>query len=322
MASCAEICRTISNGDRRALRGRKVRAHLRDCSACAAFASAIPTRSADLRALSPALPPAVTGLLLSQALGATASRSGAGAGSGAGGGGGGALGAGAAGKTTLVLTGAKVAATVAVAATATLGVAGAFKPGHATPVVPVRPASSSAVAHHAVSPGLSTRARVARALAVSRGVRSASATGPAEPASVSRHGSPSATTTRASRGHATSRSRSAAVVSAAPVAVSSQPVHGRGAANGAANGASNGASNGAAHRSPKASQGHGQGQGHGNGSPPGRTGSPPPRSTRAPALTGSANAAPVAHVLGNQDAPGLAIANPHRKAPDLPRSGA
>jgi RNA polymerase sigma factor (sigma-70 family) len=138
MTPCDEICRRISDGDGRALRARKVAAHLRDCASCAAFAAAIPGRSSDLRALAPALPPAATALLLSRTLGAAASGSGGSAG-------GGALGAGAAGKTTLALSGAKVATTVALAATATLGVGVALKPAtHRTPPVRARPAAVAA----------------------------------------------------------------------------------------------------------------------------------------------------------------------------------
>ncbi len=140
MTPCDEICRTISNGDRRALKGRKVAAHLRDCAACAAFAAAIPSRSADLRALAPALPPAATALLLSRTLGAGASGAG-------GSSGGGALGAGAAGKTALGLSGAKVATTVALAATATLGVGAALGPtAHRAGAPQARPAAVEAPA--------------------------------------------------------------------------------------------------------------------------------------------------------------------------------
>jgi RNA polymerase sigma factor (sigma-70 family) len=62
--ACEEIQRVISDCDGRALRARRVRAHLRDCSRCAAFAAAIPAREADLLALSPALPiAAASGIL-------------------------------------------------------------------------------------------------------------------------------------------------------------------------------------------------------------------------------------------------------------------
>jgi RNA polymerase sigma factor (sigma-70 family) len=56
--ACEDIQRTISDADGRALRRRRVRAHLRDCPACAAFAAAIPARRAALQAVA-APPPAI-----------------------------------------------------------------------------------------------------------------------------------------------------------------------------------------------------------------------------------------------------------------------
>src|SRR2546423_572904 len=54
--ACDDIRKTLSDADGRTLRSRRVRAHLRECTRCSAFAAAIPARSADLRALTPALP--------------------------------------------------------------------------------------------------------------------------------------------------------------------------------------------------------------------------------------------------------------------------
>ena len=76
---CDEIRRTISDADGRALRGRRVRAHLRECEACAEFAAAISERRAELRALAPALPTAAAAGLLEHIVGA-GSGHGAGAG--------------------------------------------------------------------------------------------------------------------------------------------------------------------------------------------------------------------------------------------------
>ena len=104
---CAEVRRRISDADRRVLRSRRVRAHMRDCARCTAFAAAIPARSAELRALAPVLAPAAAAELFGRALhsagghatsaGATATATGAGAGTGTGAGTGAAA-AGAAGK--------------------------------------------------------------------------------------------------------------------------------------------------------------------------------------------------------------------------------
>ncbi|MEA2200555.1 MAG: hypothetical protein QOI89_1151 [Solirubrobacteraceae bacterium] len=66
---CEDVQRTISSADRRMLRPRSVRAHLRGCTVCAALAEAIPKRSADLHALFPALSPALAASLLAHLLG-------------------------------------------------------------------------------------------------------------------------------------------------------------------------------------------------------------------------------------------------------------
>ena len=61
---CEQARHAISAGDRRVLRGRRLRAHLSSCDGCAAFAAAIPARRAELRMLAPPLAPvAATGLL-------------------------------------------------------------------------------------------------------------------------------------------------------------------------------------------------------------------------------------------------------------------
>ncbi|MBV9604608.1 MAG: RNA polymerase sigma factor, partial [Solirubrobacterales bacterium] len=69
---CDDIRRTLSDGDGRLLRSRRVRAHLRECSACTAFATAIPARRKELRALVPPLPVAAAAGLLRRAAGASA----------------------------------------------------------------------------------------------------------------------------------------------------------------------------------------------------------------------------------------------------------
>lgn len=109
---CEAVRRTISDGDRRALRGRRIRAHLRYCRACTGFAASISERTAQLRALAPPLPALVASGLLARVLGG---------GSGHGGGGTGALLAGAAGKTASVTMVVKSIAAVAVVVSATAG---------------------------------------------------------------------------------------------------------------------------------------------------------------------------------------------------------
>jgi RNA polymerase sigma factor (sigma-70 family) len=50
---CVNVRHCISDGDRRSLRGRRIRAHLRSCDDCATFQRAIGARSADLHLLGP-----------------------------------------------------------------------------------------------------------------------------------------------------------------------------------------------------------------------------------------------------------------------------
>jgi RNA polymerase sigma factor (sigma-70 family) len=52
---CVGVRRTLSDGDRRHLRARGVRAHLRSCDDCATFERAMSARQADLLALGPGL---------------------------------------------------------------------------------------------------------------------------------------------------------------------------------------------------------------------------------------------------------------------------
>ena len=48
---CPDIRRTISDGDGRVLRSRRMRSHLRDCAECSSFRAAIGSRAHDLAAL-------------------------------------------------------------------------------------------------------------------------------------------------------------------------------------------------------------------------------------------------------------------------------
>lgn len=126
---CDEIRRTISDGDGRALRSRRVRSHLDECSGCALFSTSIATRTAQLGALAPALPGiAAVGLLQRIASGHAAGASGvaghgasasglAGHGAGASG-----LAGAAAGKAASAGLAANALAGVAVVASATVGV--------------------------------------------------------------------------------------------------------------------------------------------------------------------------------------------------------
>ena len=156
---CDEIRRTISDADGRILRSRRVRAHLRDCPGCAAFAAAIPARRSGLRALVPPLPATAAAGLVERAVGAGARHgAGVGAGHGAGlGAGHGAgsslagLAAGGAGKATGAAVAANALAGVAVVATATVGVTiGVDKLAQATRHAhPARTATPATAPRHA-----------------------------------------------------------------------------------------------------------------------------------------------------------------------------
>jgi RNA polymerase sigma factor (sigma-70 family) len=127
---CDEIQRVISDGDRRSFRGRRVRAHLRECSQCQTFAQAIPDRRTALLALSPALPAAAASGLFGQITGAAGAHHGSSGG----------LLATAGSKSLGVALSAKSLATgIAVVAVATTGTVGAIEVathiGH-HPVVP------------------------------------------------------------------------------------------------------------------------------------------------------------------------------------------
>ena len=112
--SCPEIQQLVSDGDGRTLRGRRVRAHLRDCPTCAALADAIPARRADLMALAPALPAVSAAGLLARITGAGSGHGGGGAGFAAGAAG---KGLGVALSTKTLATGAAILATAAVGTT-------------------------------------------------------------------------------------------------------------------------------------------------------------------------------------------------------------
>jgi len=59
--ACAIVQRALSDGDRRVLRGRRMRAHVRSCRSCRQFKAALAQRPADFAALVPELPIAAGG---------------------------------------------------------------------------------------------------------------------------------------------------------------------------------------------------------------------------------------------------------------------
>jgi len=66
---CETARHSLSANDRRMLRGRRLRAHLKSCADCRAFQLGLRTRRADLAILAPPLPAAVAATVLSGVLG-------------------------------------------------------------------------------------------------------------------------------------------------------------------------------------------------------------------------------------------------------------
>jgi RNA polymerase sigma factor (sigma-70 family) len=112
---CEAVTKALSDGDGRVRRRRDIRAHLRDCAHCRAFAEEIDSRSGTLAAISP-LPAAAAAAMLQGLIGG-----GAAAGAGAGGAAG--LAGGAAVKSIGTATLVKGAAAVAVVAAVGIGAA-------------------------------------------------------------------------------------------------------------------------------------------------------------------------------------------------------
>jgi RNA polymerase sigma factor (sigma-70 family) len=178
--ACDDIRRMVSDADGRLLRSRRVRAHLRECAGCAAFAAAIPERTRELRALVPTLPAVAAAGLLERAAG-LGSGHGAGLGPGHGAGHGLAgLATGACGKAAGTALAANALAGVAAVATATLGVtigidklvhAGAGRPAAPLAAPAIAPAASHAVRSPYTGqtvPGPGTRATTMRGRAATR----------------------------------------------------------------------------------------------------------------------------------------------------------
>jgi RNA polymerase sigma factor (sigma-70 family) len=116
---CESVRRALSDCDGRALKARKLKAHLDGCDGCRGFAASMERRRADLAMLCPPIPAlAATGILgglLGGSHGSVAAAGAAGASAGAAGSGGlGAIGGGLAGSAAL--KGASLAAAVAIAA--------------------------------------------------------------------------------------------------------------------------------------------------------------------------------------------------------------
>jgi RNA polymerase sigma factor (sigma-70 family) len=174
-AECTTIRHALSDGDRRSVRARRIRAHLRSCDACSSFDNGIRSRQTDL----PAIAPWISGAAAASALGigvggATVSGGGLLAGG---------LGWGAMSGAAKSLA---VVAIIATTGTAALQIEHAAKPAHS--VGPARSASVSPRTPAAIASGAAP-AVMAQA-AARRATRSAarSATRSGSPAGGSRGG--------------------------------------------------------------------------------------------------------------------------------------
>lgn len=83
--ACESVRELIGAGDRRALRARRLRAHLRACESCRAFGESIGARERTLQALFPPLAPAASAALMQRVLARAGAHSGSAASLGAGG---------------------------------------------------------------------------------------------------------------------------------------------------------------------------------------------------------------------------------------------
>lgn len=157
--ACATVRAALSDGDKRVLRARRHRAHLRDCAGCRAFKAGLLDRPAQLAALAPPLPAAAALALLHQLVsgaGSGASTAAIGAGSSATVGTGSAASAGltatSAGSSVFGGVTAKLAVGAGLAALAAGGTAAVhsvLRPHHAAPSVAARQAGHPAAARAA-----------------------------------------------------------------------------------------------------------------------------------------------------------------------------
>jgi RNA polymerase sigma factor (sigma-70 family) len=142
--SCEVVRRSLSEADGRVLRGRRLRAHLRECRACRDFRDGIRRRRADLRSLAPAMPAAAAAGMFQGILGA----------GGAGGGGAGGLAGSIAGSGKVLAGSTGLKAAAAVAATATIAVGAADVTGVIHPPL-IGGSSSHSVTTRSAAPAVS-----------------------------------------------------------------------------------------------------------------------------------------------------------------------
>jgi RNA polymerase sigma factor (sigma-70 family) len=144
---CETVRRSISDGDGRVLRGRRIRAHLRACPGCRMFDELIRTRRHDLAAIAPPLPAAMAVGVLHKVLGGGASAGASSASTG--------LGSIVAGKAVVGSMVAKAAAVVvaaAVAGTGAVEITHELRTSQAPHAGAAAPSSSASPTRNSVSP--------------------------------------------------------------------------------------------------------------------------------------------------------------------------
>jgi RNA polymerase sigma factor (sigma-70 family) len=265
---CEDARRAISANDGRILRGRKLRAHLRDCAGCRDFRAAISTRRRDFALLAPPLPALAAAGILQSVLGSGGAGTGISAGTAS-------VAAGAAGKSAAGALALKSA--VAIATVAAVGAGAAQLTGLAHPLGggsdsssgPAQRAPASAPAEHHAVPGTHGPSQAAGTSGQAGGGRAshhaghhgAGDGGPSGGASSSAPGqAPAGTLPPQSNGHGVASHGTPSSTPASPNASSNAPSHTPG---------------------PPASAGN-------SGNTPGPPASPPGNSSGAPGHTESA----------------------------------
>ena len=199
--SCETVRRALSDGDRRTLRGMRIRGHLRGCAGCREFETAMRHRPVALAAMIPPLPIAAATAMLHSVLGATGTH----------GGGGFAAGLAGTAKTATGLSLAAKAATV-VAVSATLAGGAVYVAPQLQPAKPAHRAALPVTAASASPPARLAAARALRRLlsGASTGNRHATKSGARSRAAATLGGTLAPTTT------GTLSSSSAAIAGPAP----------------------------------------------------------------------------------------------------------
>ncbi len=262
---CETVRRALSDGDRRTLRGMRIRGHLRACASCREFETAMRHRPVALAAMIPPLPIAAATAMLHSIIGATGTH----------GGGGFAAGLAGTAKTATGLSLAAKAATV-VAVSATLAGGAVYVAPHLQPAKPTHRAARPVTGASASPTARLAAARALRRLisGTSTGTRHATKSGARSRAAATLGGTLAPTTTD------TPGSSSAAIAGPAP----GTPGSGNTASEGSSTGTPGSSNHGSAGSNSQGTTSHPTGtpgsNSHGTTGHP--TGTPKPSIAAAP----------------------------------------